>query len=165
MLLEKSKVSLWDLRETDLFADLSDWALAKIIRMCRSDVFAPGDVIFGEGTEAADVHILLEGQVVLEIQVNAVRQRFTTTVDTMSKGCIFAWSALVAPRVLTASARCTQPARVALIDGNDLLGLFDEFPQIGYVAMRNLSHIISSRLIAMRLGLQREIRQLLLRNW
>ncbi len=165
MVTELRKASIWDLRQTDLLAGLSDWALAKIMGICREDVFGPGDIIFTEGTDAEDVHLLLEGQVVLEIQINAVQRRVTTTVDTVNRGHIFGWSALVEPHVLTASARCTQAARVALMNGTALLGIFKEYPEIGYAVMKNLSGIISSRLTATRLGLQREIRQLYLLNW
>jgi len=165
MVAEKSGVSVWELGRMDLFVGLGDGALAKIKRLCWSDVFAPGEIIFIEGTKATDVYLLVGGQVVLEIRVNGVQQQFTTTIDSINKGHVFGWSALVEPYVLTASARCTQPTRVVRINGNDLLDLFEEYPQIGYMVMKNLSTIVSSRLTAMRLGLQREIRQLLLRDW
>ncbi len=165
MVLEKTSVSTWDLEQTDIFANLSDYALDKIARACQSDAFEPGDIIFTEGSVAENVYLLVEGQVALETQVNGVQQGTNITLETINKCHIFGWSALTEPQVPTVTCRCTHPSRVITINARDLKAIFEECPQIGYVVMKNLNAVVSSRLTGTRLGLQREIRQLLLRDW
>lgn len=165
MVMEVRKTATWDLRQADLFAGLSDRELAKIAKICQERVYEPGTTIFAAGTKADDVYIVLDGQVVIEIEINSGERRILTCVDTVRKGGVFAWSALVEPRVLTASARCTEGARVITINGKALLDMFEEFPYMGLTVMKNLSSVISSRLTDTRVGLQREIRRLLLSDW
>jgi CRP-like cAMP-binding protein len=83
-----------------------------------------------------------------------------TTVYTVGKGEIFGWSALVPPHRLTASARCEGKADVMMINGKELTEFLEKDKHIGYVVMKNLSALISSRLASTTIALRHEIQKL-----
>jgi hypothetical protein len=78
----------------------------------------------------------------------------------VGKGEIFGWSALVPPHRLTASARCQGKADVITINGKELLELLEKGGRSGYVVMKNLSALISSRLALTTIALRHEIQKL-----
>ena len=77
-----------------------------------------------------------------------------------AKGEVFGWAALVPPHQRTATARCVEKASVICVDGKTLMGLLDKNDHMGYVVMKNLSGILSTRLTYTTLVLRREIRKL-----
>ena len=82
-----------------------------------------------------------------------------TTVYTVKKGETFAWSALIPPHKLTASARCQQKTKVLTIDGGGLIDILKKNNRVGYVVMENLSKVISSRLAATMVTLRHQIQR------
>jgi len=78
------------------------------------------------------------------------------TIYRTGGGELFGWSALVEPYRYTSSAKCAEKTEEIYIKGSDLLKLFEQYPRTGYVVMRNLSAIISSRLTETRQKLSKE---------
>jgi len=79
------------------------------------------------------------------------------TVHTVEAGEVFGWSALVKPYIYTSSAACAGKVDEICIKGSDLLELFERDPFIGYIVMKNLSTLVSSRLAGTTEKLCREI--------
>jgi len=144
-----------------LFSELSETELAGIARLCRERTYAGGSVIFTIGGSAADVYLLETGKVAIQIEFKIYDYEVMTTVYTVGKGEIFGWSALVPPHRLTASARCEGKADVIMINGKELMGILEKDKRIGYVVMKNLSSLISSRLASTTIALRHEIQKLI----
>jgi CRP-like cAMP-binding protein len=68
------------------------------------------------------------------------------TIEEVEPGHIFGWSALVKQRRLTASAQCLENVRVLAVKGQALNQLFERKAHIGFVVMKRLADVISSRL-------------------
>jgi CRP/FNR family cyclic AMP-dependent transcriptional regulator len=149
----------------DLFKDLNEDELKAVADLAHEESFEEGEVIFQEGTEARRVYLLLEGRVALRFRLPLKPPSRETTIDTMSKGEAFGWSALVKPHRLTATAICSEPAKCLAFEREDLQRLFDENNHIGYVIMVQLSAVIASRLRDVRLQLIRETGQSLMYGW
>jgi CRP-like cAMP-binding protein len=149
----------------DLFENLNEDELKAVADLAHEENFEEGEVIFQEGTEARRVYLLLEGRVALRFRLPLKPPSRETTIDTMSKGEAFGWSALVRPHRLTATAICSEPAKCLAFEREDLQRLFEENNQIGYVIMVQLSAVIASRLRDVRLQLIRETGQSLMYGW
>ena len=80
----------------------------------------------------------------MRIEVTPYTQ--TISIATLTRGNVFAWSALVEPHVITASVRSTERAQIICIKASDLRRIFKERPSIERVVMKNLATVISSRL-------------------
>jgi CRP/FNR family cyclic AMP-dependent transcriptional regulator len=148
-----------------LFEGLSEDELKIIADQGREEDYDEGEVIFEERTEARHVFLLAEGRVALRFRLPLKPLTRETTIDTVSKGEVFAWSALVKPHRLTATAICSERAKCLVFEGEDLHRIFQENNHIGYVVIENLAAVIAGRLRDVRLQLIREIGQSLMHGW
>lgn len=154
-------VSTEILKSFGLFSGLSETELVGIAKLCREQTYASGSVIFTIGGSATDAYLLKTGKVDIQIEFKIYDYEIMTTVYTVGKGEIFGWSALVPPHRLTASARCEGQADVIMINGKELMESFEKDRRIGYVVMKNLSALISSRLASTTIALRHEIQKLI----
>ena len=148
------------LKRFSLFSGLSEAELAGIAKLCRERTYEGASVIFTMGGSATDVYLLKTGKVDIQIEFKIYDYEIMTTVYTVGKEEIFGWSALVPPHRLTASARCEGKADVIMINSKELMEIFEKDKRIGYVVMKNLSGLISSRLASTTIALRHEIQKL-----
>ncbi len=148
------------LKGFSLFGGLGETDLAGVAKLCRERAHDNGSVIFTMGGSATDVYLLRAGKVEIQIEFKIYEQEVRATVYTVGKGEIFGWSALVPPHRLTASARCQGKADVIMINGKELLEVLERDKRIGYVVMKNLSALVSSRLASTTIALRHEIQKL-----
>ena len=136
------------LRKSPIFKDLTDDELERVAALCREEVYEAGATIFEEGSLADYLYIVEDGEVVLEmeLELQPYASSKQTTIEVVTKGEVFGWSALVEPYIRTLSARCMERAKVIVIKGSDLLNLFESEPHIGHRMMGKISQIVASRL-------------------
>jgi CRP/FNR family cyclic AMP-dependent transcriptional regulator len=149
----------------DLFEGLNEDELKAIAALGHEETFDEEEMIFEEGTEAKHVYLLEEGRVVLRFRLPLKELTRETTIETLSKGEAFGWSALVKPYRLTAMAICAEQVKCLVFERTELEELFEQNNHIGYMVMGNLSRVIASRLRDVRLQLIREIGQSLMHGW
>jgi CRP-like cAMP-binding protein len=140
------------LRKTQIFQGLNDEQLEHVAPLCRQVHCLSGKVFFSEGDEATDVFVVLEGEVALEVELfmgDHVRPK-TITVEKIAQEDTFGWSALVEPRRMTTTARCTRDVDIVAINGDDLKVLLKEHPDIGMLVMENVATIVRQRLVHTR---------------
>ena len=140
-------VSIDALRQCELFADLNDEELGKIAQICCEETHEPEEVIFGESEVAEKVYILQEGRVAVQMQLRSdLEPNGDVTIQEVTPGRIFGWSALVKQRRFTASVLALEKVKVIAIESAELNTLLEENSHIGFVVMRRLADVISSRL-------------------
>ena len=153
------------LQDFDLFEGLNEDELKAIGALGHEENFDEGAVIFQEGTEAKYVYLLAEGRVALRFHLPFRPLTRETTIDTVSRGEAFGWSALVKPHRLTATAVCSEPTKCLVFERTDLQQLFQENCHIGYVVIEHLAAVVATRLRDVRLQLIREVGQSLMSGW
>lgn len=136
------------LQKFELFEGLNEEELEEIAAICREETYEAGMVIFRQGDAAGDLFFVVDGQVALEMGVELwpgapLRQ---VTVETVSRGEAFGWSALVGPHILTLSARCLSPTKLIAIPGEGLRRLLERNPQVGYRVIDQTAQLTASRL-------------------
>ncbi len=152
-------VSTEMLKAFQLFGGLDESELVEIAKLCRERSYEQGSIIFTAGGSATDIYLLKDGEVNIQVELVIYDLEARATVYTVRKGETFAWSALVPPHKLTASARCQQKAKVLTMDGKDLMDILKKNNHIGYLVMQNLSKVISSRLAATMVALRHQIQR------
>lgn len=157
----QEQISIKDLRGADIFAGLSDPNLEQIAEVCTQRTYQAGERCAVQGETTDEVRIVNGGKVAIEMRIEVTPYTQTVTIATLTKGNVFAWSALVEPHVLTASARCLERAQIICIKASDLEHVFKERPLIERVVFRNLATIISSRLRDSRNQLVRLIAEMI----
>ena len=141
-------VSTQALKRVKLFEGLSDSELEKIASLSRRKEYKAGEIIFEEGGSAHDLYIVEGGEIVLEtrLDLGPYAAPRPTTIEVVTPGEAFGWSALVEPHILTSSARCLKAAKVIAIEGSGLRHLTDGDAHIGQKVMTRLTSIVASRL-------------------
>ncbi len=144
------------LRNSELFAGLSNEILEKIAPLCRQEPHSAKTVLFSEGDPANKVYMLKEGIVVIRIQP-APEVQSIVVQPVEEKYSLFGWSGLAEPNVYTATAACATDAQIVTIEGRELMALLEEHPSIGMVVMRRVAAIISARLRRTREHLTQDV--------
>ena len=132
---------------SQLFEGLPDGELDKITRLCREEVYEAGATIFTEGEVAKDLYIVEDGKVVLEMMIRlGPGSGRRGSIDVITKGQAFGWSAIAESHILTMSARCMEKSKVIALDGVGLRRLLEEDSHMGHKVMKRLVGLVSSRL-------------------
>lgn len=156
-----------DLRTADIFArlpdyaGLSDYELGEIAKICNVHTYQPGQHCAIQNKMTDELGIVNKGKVAVEMRLEIVPYTQTITFATLLKGNVFAWSALMEPRVITTSVRCIDEVQTIQIPGSDLRQLFKARPSIGNIVMRNLATIVNTRLNDSRAQLVRLVSELI----
>lgn len=159
-----SAPSIEVLKKISLFDGLTDGELVQIAKLCREHSHEAGELCVVEGEKTDYVHFVKRGKVAVEFRIPHAPYGKSITIDTLKEGEVFAWSALVTG-TLTASVRAVEPTEVLDLDAAELTALCERNFHIGYVIMRNLTSVISSRLTRSRLELLRAIGAAIGEGW
>ena len=135
------------LRSSEIFHNLTEDELDKLLPLCQEQFYEQGTEMFCEGKQCNYVQTLKSGKVALETELTISRSSVErATIDVLSPGASFCWSALMEPHVLTSSGRCLEKTEIVALDGNKLKALLNENPQMGYKVANNLVRVVASRL-------------------
>jgi CRP-like cAMP-binding protein len=119
----------------------------KILALSEPCSFTAGQTIFEEGAHSLYLYVVREGRVAIEAHMPGWGVR---TIDTVGPGELFSWSALIEPRLETASARALEETDVLRVKGGALMDACREDADFGFEIYRTLAEVISERLVAMR---------------
>ena len=141
------------LRETELFRDLTDGQIGKILKIARQVIFPEGEVIMQEGEEGNRMYIILEGRV--EVVKSLVigdpdeeaneKNKVITRLDA-SDHAVFGEIALVGAMKRTATIKTVTKCRFYEIEREQFLGLTEGDHELGYRFFLNLARIVGTRL-------------------
>lgn len=122
-----------------------------------------GHYFFHEGDSLKSIFFVLEGNIDITVGIpdRSVKQDVRegimgnfiaedVTVNNVTPGQIFAWSAMIPPNVSTASATSTVPSRVVAFDCEKLIHAFQKDSNFGYRMLQKVAGVIRQRLRDMR---------------
>jgi CRP/FNR family cyclic AMP-dependent transcriptional regulator len=112
--------------------------------------YLAGTLLFIEGIAHPEFHVIVEGQVQLDMHVP---QRGRVPILSVGPGEILAWSALLGNSVMTTTATALKDVRTVAFRADQLLDLCAKEHEAGYHIMRQLATALSHRLLATRLQL------------
>jgi signal transduction histidine kinase len=134
------------LRSSELFHNLTDDELDRLLPICQEQSYESGTVMFCEGGQCNYVQTLKSGRVALETDLALSRSSVErATIDVLSEGSSFCWSALMEPRVLTSSGRCLEKTEIIALDGDKLKAILEANPEMGYRVANNLAKVVARR--------------------
>ena len=125
--------------ESELFKGVSQRFITRIANASEELDYAANSVIFKQGEDASYFYVLVSGDVHGELGAEQ-------TLAINKPGEVFGWSALVAPYVYTATAKCAKKTRVIKISRDIIEEVIGEHPAEGLAVLKNLAAIIAGRL-------------------
>ena len=139
------------LKKSQLFDELTDAELDEVVKLSREGIYEAGDTIFNEGEMAQELYVVEEGKVVLEMSIRLGRGSGRQgSIDVLTRGQVFGWSAIAEPSTFTMSARCIENTKVIAIDRVGLLRLLEGNSSLGFKIMKRIVGVVSSRLKSSR---------------
>ena len=130
----------------EIFAGLDEAEFRRLMEVASREKRPRDEKIFSEGQWAEDFFVLIEGLVDLRFELSTKAVWEETTVSTVLPGGSFGWSALTPPYRYTLSAYpIDRECELMRFKNRDLINLFERFPRIGYIFMRNVARIIGRR--------------------
>jgi CRP-like cAMP-binding protein len=136
------------LRFYPLFAN-QDAEMLKQIAMLAEDVkVEAGHQLWSEGDPAKALFLILEGSVVLTINMGEKGEQKIQELEPIGKDELVRWSSIVKPHFYKYSAYTGQKSHLVAFNGEKLRDLFDAHPSFGYYFMQKLAEIIGDRYIS-----------------
>jgi CRP-like cAMP-binding protein len=115
----------------------------QIALLAQPREYAEGTDLFREGQDSPFVYLILTGKVSLEIEEASGRK---TRVYTAGPGELVGWSPVLGCRAMTATARATTRARLAVLSVDRILALCERDPRFGMAFQRQIARVLSERL-------------------
>jgi len=135
------------IKNSQLFWKLSDSQIDKLVNLCQEEPCKAGVRIFSEGESARNLYIVEEGKIALEMEIRiGSRTRKQATIDVITKGQVFGWSAVSERPVLTASAISTENTKLLVLSGDCLRHLCNEDTDLCRKVMHELVNVVENRL-------------------
>ncbi|HID94342.1 MAG TPA: cyclic nucleotide-binding domain-containing protein [bacterium (Candidatus Stahlbacteria)] len=141
-------LSIEILKRASIFKELDEGVLEKIAKISRDEIYNSNETIFAEGDKAANIYVVIKGRV--DIQMGVDTKLGSVIVDTVKEGEAFGWSALASENSFTASAKAADKTWLIIIRGEDLSKLCEENEHVGFVVMKGILSVVTSRFLQMR---------------
>ena len=139
------------LRRIPWFVDLSPAQLDCLASIATVRELCTGEILFKEGDREDYLYVLLEGQVVLEVEVPTRGQVPIYTAEILD---IIGWSSMTPiARQRTASVRATKTCLLLGLNSKLLQQMCEEDHELGYTIMKRLANVVANRLLTTRLCL------------
>jgi CRP/FNR family transcriptional regulator, cyclic AMP receptor protein len=135
------------LRSQPFFAGLSETDLSFLAAQARLQEFHNGDYIFFEGEPAADMHLILSGEVALEVSAGNLG---LVAIDHLGANEVIGKSALLPPYRYSLNAKAEAPTQVVIFSAEPIRARCESDVRLGYDIMRRLALVASRRLVATR---------------
>jgi len=144
------------LRRYPFFAPYTEAQLREIAMLSDEVQISAGETLFEECQPADYFYLLIDGAIDLfyksEEQYHPKTKK-EFSVGEINPGEVVAFSALIEPYVLNATARAAKDSRLVKIDAKAFRALFEKDPSLGYVTMHQMAKAIMERLAATRVQL------------
>ncbi|MCS6909457.1 MAG: cyclic nucleotide-binding domain-containing protein [Anaerolineales bacterium] len=150
-------------KQTDIFYGLTPSQLERIAALCQERRFNIGDVIFQENSIGDEIYIIVQGEVDIQMDPSLVadpniQPTQPVTITTLRRGQSFGEIALVDEGLRSATARCASNNTILLaISRDNLIGLCEEDPQLGYRLMSNLAADLALKIRSTDLRFREEL--------
>ncbi|MCA9610464.1 MAG: cyclic nucleotide-binding domain-containing protein [Myxococcales bacterium] len=135
--------------ELVLFAGLDAAEHARLASIAWLERLDAGTRLFAEGDPPGDLYVLLDGRVLLSVEVPGEPDR---SLMSLRGGELLGWTSLLG-RTRVATATAVLESEVLRLPRSDLLEICETDHHVGYAIMRQAFEEMADRLVATRLQL------------
>jgi CRP/FNR family cyclic AMP-dependent transcriptional regulator len=140
-------ISPQEFRRYRYFASVSGEMLQTLANCSSLRQFKAGERLFEEGALASHLMVVKSGQVDLIYRLGDNRE---VVAESAISGDVIAWSAVLAPYKLTASAVGSKDGELIEIEGKQLREICDADLSLGYQLMTEIAKGLRDRLTGLR---------------
>ncbi len=130
-----------------LLSELDPHQLQKLLPLAQEENFEAGQVIFHAGERSVYLHLIVSGNVALELPA----AYGVVQVYTLHAGDAMGWSALTTEAKTHFQARALTAVSTVAFEGGPMRASCDRDPVMGYALMKRLLEMVTARLDAVGL--------------
>ena len=134
-----------NLREINLFAELTDSQFDKLDGLMQVKDYAKGSNLFQTGDVANDIFVLLDGKVSIQVKLSS-RPEKVDIVMLNQQGQLIGWSGLMGESYYTATAICQEDTTLLQVNGQEFMKVLMEDKEAGFNVLQNIISVVSTRL-------------------
>lgn len=150
-----------DMLQFKIFEGLTLEELEAVFDVSREMSYKSGDVILEESSYGsdADFFVIMNGNVKVELQASQKQsgRKISKRLAVLKSGDVFGEMGLLRSRRRSAKVSAYSDLDVLKVNQKKLFQLFVNNPRLGYLVMRNLSAILSDRIMDMNFMWRDEI--------
>lgn len=160
-------VGLDFLEKVDIFKELDDDQLTRILTCCQKAKYHRDDEIFNTKDDPLYLYVVIEGEIVLkQDQPDSHPGLQDSIITTLLETKIFGWSSLVPPFKYRLSAYCSsRKCKLLKIDRDCLFKLLEEDFQMGYLVMSGILNVVGTRFHQLREEIIKVMGQDIMNQW
>jgi signal-transduction protein with cAMP-binding, CBS, and nucleotidyltransferase domain len=147
------------LKKFNVFEGMEDGELQEIAKACSLKQFSKGAQVFRAGDPAESLFLVNKGKVELRFKATYHSVSTEISLDKVSPGDAFGWSALTYPFKYTLSAYVAEDSELVELKESDIRGICRDNAHLGYTLMNNVAKIIGQRFSTIQAILIQEIQQ------
>ncbi len=134
------------IKNSELFWNLTDEQIEKLIPLASEKTFPPGQRIFIEGEPLPDFYIVGKGKVSLEMEIRiGSRTRRQAVIDVIGDKGFLGWSTFLGlPASMTGTT--VETSQLLAFDGDQVRKLCAEDTELGFKVVQELVRLVSNRL-------------------
>ena len=126
------------IRKIPLFKGLSPSQIQKVLNLCATCTFQPGEIVCEEGAQSDEIYILISGELAV-VTKDGIPLATIATVTTVGE------MGVMTREVRSATVRAVQPSRILIIQKNQLAYLMRADRDIQVHIYQNIIHILATR--------------------
>jgi CRP-like cAMP-binding protein len=135
-----------EFRKIHFFRGMDEEELSQLASLCTQSTFAVGELVQKKNEPANRVNFIIGGKVGAIARMPGTGYgRAEMVIDTLNVGDAFGWSSLIYGTPWS-TLRVLEPTTVLSANASDILQLCESNCRLGYILMKNLSALVSSRL-------------------
>jgi CRP-like cAMP-binding protein len=147
------------IRRYPFFAGLNMDQINKLSKLANEEIVETGHYFFHDDEELDYFYLAVEGAVaiVFELPERDVEHKISdqfmrklktkdVVISTVSPGDVFGWSGLIPPYTATAGSKALTPCRVITFNRKEIVELFNEDCEFGYLMTQKAAQVIRERL-------------------
>ncbi len=136
-------ISKDDFKNNNIFCNLTDEMIDKILPLAEIANFEQRDFVFKEGDVVENFYMMKRGTVLIEQKLT---DKMTVTAGTITAGESFGYSSIFSEGLYSTNAVCSDQCEVIVINGERLNDLLKADHSMGFYVMQNIIAVLNNRL-------------------
>lgn len=131
-----------------VFRELPEDEIQAIASLFRIESYDAGGIIFRQGDLGRRIHLIKEGQVSLEREVDLGNSTATVTVSLLGRCRLLGCHSCLLGECgrLTETAVCQKPTQLISAEARDLKAVLERNPQFAINLLKKLCHVLNDKL-------------------
>jgi len=136
-------ISKDDFKNNNIFGNLTDEMIEKILPLAEMANFEQRDFVFKEGDVVENFYMVKRGTVLIEQKLT---DKMTVTAGTITTGESFGYSSIFSEGVYSTNAVCSDQCEIIVMNGERVNDLLKEDHSMGFYVMQNIVAVLNKRI-------------------